>query len=77
MGRSAAVITLLAAILALSVGWTIGYRMKPTPPPVPGCPCRDEAALSLNNACCERWWTALGTDHDPECTNQKRRRSAA
>jgi len=23
-------------------------------------------------ACCERWWTSLATDHDPTCPNQHR-----
>ncbi|MHC0432923.1 hypothetical protein ACX6XY_22515 [Streptomyces sp. O3] len=39
----------------------------------------DSAALALaalNQACCERWWTALGADHDPTCHN-RRRHSAA
>ncbi|MFP3991130.1 hypothetical protein U9R90_27405 [Streptomyces sp. E11-3] len=39
----------------------------------------DSAALvraALNQACCERWWTALGTDHDPTCHNGRRRNAA-
>ncbi|WP_156722499.1 hypothetical protein [Streptomyces apocyni] len=31
---------------------------------------------ALNQACCERWWTALGTDHDPTCHNRQRRKAA-
>ncbi|MEU4996557.1 hypothetical protein [Streptomyces sp. NPDC021622] len=33
-------------------------------------------ADELNTACCEHWWTALGTDHDPTCPNQRRRHTA-
>jgi len=31
----------------------------------------------LNAACCERWWTSLGTDHDMTCPHRTRRSSAA
>ena len=34
------------------------------------------AADALGHACCERWWTSFGTDHDPECRNQQRRQTA-
>lgn len=30
------------------------------------------AADALGHACCERWWTSFGTDHDPQCRNQQR-----
>jgi len=30
------------------------------------------AEAALNEACCERWWTSLATDHDPTCPNQQR-----
>lgn len=30
------------------------------------------AEAALNEACCERWWTSLATDHDPNCPNQQR-----
>ncbi|RII16955.1 hypothetical protein DSC45_14425 [Streptomyces sp. YIM 130001] len=36
----------------------------------------DRTVTELNTACCERWWTALGTDHDPTCRNQQRRSAA-
>lgn len=38
-------ITALAALLALSAGFTIGFRTRPFTPPAPGCPCRDDAAF--------------------------------
>lgn len=31
-----------------------------------------EAADALQHVCCERWWTSLGTDHDPICAKQRR-----
>ncbi|MBC9729329.1 hypothetical protein [Streptomyces sp. TRM68367] len=31
----------------------------------------------LDAACCERWWTSLGTDHDATCPHRMRRSSAA
>jgi uncharacterized membrane protein YcjF (UPF0283 family) len=31
----------------------------------------------LEAACCERWWTSLGTDHDAGCPHRTRRSSAA
>lgn len=31
-----------------------------------------EAADALQHVCCERWWTSLGTDHDPTCAKQRR-----
>ncbi|GAA3207552.1 hypothetical protein MTQ10_06620 [Streptomyces sp. XM83C] len=31
----------------------------------------------LEAACCERWWTSLGTDHDAGCAHGSRRSSAA
>ncbi|KFG07537.1 hypothetical protein [Streptomyces scabiei] len=34
------------------------------------------AADALGHACCERWWTSFGTDHDPSCRNQQRSRTA-
>lgn len=31
---------------------------------------------ALENACCERWWTSFGTDHDPTCRHQQRSSAA-
>ncbi|MCX4878355.1 MULTISPECIES: hypothetical protein [unclassified Streptomyces] len=31
----------------------------------------------LEAACCERWWTSLGRDHDVSCPHGMRRSSAA
>lgn len=31
-----------------------------------------EAADALRHVCCERWWTSLGTDHDPTCEKERR-----
>lgn len=35
------------------------------------------ARAELDAACCERWWTSFGTDHDPECEHQTPRSNAA
>jgi hypothetical protein len=32
-----------------------------------------DAITELDQACCERWWTSLATDHDPTCPNQTRK----
>lgn len=34
------------------------------------------AADALGHACCERWWTSFGTDHDPTCRHQQRSSAA-
>jgi hypothetical protein len=31
-----------------------------------------ETADALGHACCERWWTSFGTDHDETCEKQRR-----
>ncbi|MGW5175868.1 hypothetical protein ACWERY_16090 [Streptomyces sp. NPDC004082] len=38
-------ITILAAVLALAAGWTIGICHKPLLLPPPGCRCEDDAVL--------------------------------
>ncbi|MFD3574741.1 hypothetical protein [Streptomyces sp. NPDC058644] len=44
-------ITLLAAVLALSLGWTIGYRMRPQPRRTWACQrCDDEALMTFERA---------------------------
>lgn len=30
------------------------------------------SANALWHACCERWWTSFGTDHDETCEKQRR-----
>ncbi|WP_328544603.1 hypothetical protein [Streptomyces europaeiscabiei] len=30
------------------------------------------AADAMGHACCERWWTSFGTDHDETCEKQRR-----
>lgn len=31
-----------------------------------------ESASALGHACCERWWTSFGSDHDETCERQRR-----
>lgn len=41
-------------------------------PPDPPAPAEDGVvAVALAAACCERWWTSAGAEHDPEhCTRK-------
>lgn len=32
-----------------------------------------DAIRHLHDACCERWWTSLASDHDPTCPTQTRK----
>ncbi|MBC2905493.1 hypothetical protein [Streptomyces cupreus] len=51
--------------------------------PVPSGAGRDMDAAEdivraeLDGACCERWWTSLGSDHDRTCPHRIPRSSAA
>ncbi|MGV9456998.1 hypothetical protein [Streptomyces sp. NPDC003635] len=40
-------------------------------------PAEDIVRAELDGACCERWWTSLGSDHDRTCPHQVPRSSAA
>ncbi|MFF7640646.1 hypothetical protein [Streptomyces canus] len=37
----------------------------------------DIVRAELHTACCERWWTSCGTDHDSTCPRRVPRSSAA
>ncbi|MDN3027352.1 hypothetical protein [Streptomyces sp. S.PB5] len=37
----------------------------------------DVVRIELDAACCERWWTSCGTDHDSSCPHRIPRSSAA
>ncbi|MET7733464.1 hypothetical protein ABZT02_19130 [Streptomyces sp. NPDC005402] len=37
----------------------------------------DIVRTELDTACCERWWTSCGTDHDSTCPRRVPRSSAA
>ncbi|MEU6380714.1 hypothetical protein [Streptomyces sp. NPDC046909] len=37
----------------------------------------DVVRAELDGACCERWWTSCGTDHDTTCPHRIPRSSAA
>lgn len=74
---------LLAVLLGLAVGWCWGHttaRIRHVP--VGATAAQDEAAFlvqaitELNGACCDRWWTSAGTDHDPICPNSHRSSAA-
>ncbi|NEB03647.1 hypothetical protein [Streptomyces sp. SID13726] len=40
-------------------------------------PADDVVRAELDTACCERWWTSCGTDHDSTCPRRVPRSSAA
>jgi hypothetical protein len=41
---------ILTATLTGSLGFTLGYRMRPFVPPAPGCPCTDRAETAVSQA---------------------------
>lgn len=43
-------------------------------PPLDTTECA--AAMALAGACCERWWTSCGTEHDPACSDERRSNAA-
>ncbi|MFJ4199716.1 hypothetical protein ACIP2Y_08785 [Streptomyces sviceus] len=47
-------------------------------PDGPGAAAADDIVRAeLDTACCERWWTSCGTDHDSACPRRVPRSSAA
>ncbi|MGX1543602.1 hypothetical protein [Streptomyces adustus] len=53
-------------------------RLCATPAAHSGRTALDRAVRSqLDAACCERWWTSLGADHDSACRHRAHRSSAA
>jgi hypothetical protein len=78
------VITVLAVVFTAAVFWCLGYRAHahaaafraeqaarlhgPHPAAV-----ADEIAIGLQalaEACCDRWWTSAGAEHDRPCTSR-------
>ncbi|QQC89858.1 hypothetical protein [Streptomyces alfalfae] len=37
---------------------------------IPRARVDDQAAIALAAACCERWWTSAGIEHDAACTRK-------
>ncbi|MEU0941515.1 hypothetical protein ABZ379_01785 [Streptomyces canus] len=53
-------------------------RKWATVPQGPGTRAADDIVRAeLDTACCERWWTSCGTDHDSTCPRRVPRSSAA
>ncbi|MFF4835891.1 hypothetical protein [Streptomyces sp. NPDC001315] len=52
-------------------------RLNAAPPAHVGTALDVAVRTQLDAACCERWWTSLGTDHDSACRDRTRRSSAA
>jgi hypothetical protein len=60
---------LLVVILAASLGWLAGHRTaRIRHIPVGATAADDAVANALAAACCERWWTSAGAEHDGPCT---------
>lgn len=69
---------LLTALLALSAGWCWGHSTARIRTVVIGATAIDDAAaVALNDACCEQWWTSAGAEHDPACPRRENRSHAA
>ena len=74
----------LTGTLALAFGWALGrYHRRTTaataeraarPPGPHPLAVADQLAIGLHclaTACCERWWTSAGAEHDPaHCTRK-------
>ncbi|MEU0409505.1 hypothetical protein ABZ307_17040 [Streptomyces griseorubiginosus] len=53
-------------------------RRRTDGPGGPGAGAAEEIVRAeLDTACCERWWTSCGTDHDSTCPRRVPRSSAA
>lgn len=85
MSTTAAAVTTLAAVLGVPVIWCHGYwtrgritarvaaaRAERAARPVDRRPAiEDTVSLELALACCERWWTSCGAEHDTtNCTRK-------
>jgi hypothetical protein len=67
----------LITVLAVAVGWSWGHATARVDHVLVGATrADDEAALALNDACCERWWTSAGAEHDQTCRTVTRRSTA-
>ncbi|WP_405865107.1 MULTISPECIES: hypothetical protein [unclassified Streptomyces] len=69
----------LVPVIAVVRETLIGELRSPAAGPRrPARPAADEIVHGeLYAACCERWWTSLGSDHDATCPHRMRRSSAA
>ncbi|MER7738862.1 hypothetical protein ABTX34_11145 [Streptomyces sp. NPDC096538] len=73
-------VALLVGVLALSAGYTIGYRTRAAAARVEAAirpPDRQPTGIeegvvrvALAAACCEMWWTSAGLEHDRQCTRK-------
>lgn len=77
-------VAVLAVTFAMAVGWCLGYRARARQEafraeqaarlhgPHPAA-LADELAIGLQalaEACCDRWWTSAGAEHDRPCTSR-------
>jgi hypothetical protein len=86
VSTEAAAYTTLAIVLAVPAIWCHGYwtrgrgadhrealraeRAARPPHQRPGLE-DGVVAVALAGACCERWWTSLGTEHEPTTCTRK------
>ncbi|WP_432184877.1 hypothetical protein [Streptomyces tendae] len=83
---TAAALATLAIVLGLPLVWCHGYRTcgrviavrlariaeAAARPPDQRASLEDGVvAVALAAACCERWWTSAGADHDPATCTRK------
>ncbi|MER6821633.1 hypothetical protein ABT316_19245 [Streptomyces cellulosae] len=74
-------VALLVGILALSAGYTIGYRTRAAAARIEAAirpPDRQPIGLedgvvrvALAAACCEMWWTSAGLAHEDTCEQHR------
>lgn len=71
----------LVAVLAVALGWTICYRTRAAAtrverairPPGPHPIGLEDGVIrvALAAACCERWWTSAGAEHEDTCEQHR------
>ncbi|MFI1324575.1 hypothetical protein ACH4TI_15200 [Streptomyces rochei] len=85
MTTAAAAVTTLAFVLGLPAAWCHGYRTQRQVAERRAAARAERAArpaderasledgvvaVALAAACCERWWTSAGAEHDGPCTSR-------
>ncbi|MFF4255865.1 hypothetical protein ACFY1L_32110 [Streptomyces sp. NPDC001663] len=78
---AASLVPVIAVVRETLIADLIRAAVAPQLPEHPAADAvtREDALIreELDAACCERWWTSLGTDHDLVCRHRSRRSSAA
>jgi hypothetical protein len=76
---AASVVPVIAVVRETLIADLLRAGVTPRRPGRTAAIVREDALVrqELHAACCERWWTSLGTDHDRVCPHGSRRSSAA